>query len=231
MTHTRLSRMVISASMPLQRARLRRRIGRLVLEHVQGIPVVVLPEVFNPAVFRSTDVLMRSLRGWSDAVAGRRRVLDMGTGTGVLAIAAARFGHTVVAVDVNPEAVRCAKMNSLLNHVEGDVEVREGDLFEPVGPEQFDLVVFNPPFFTGQPRSRLDQAWRSVDALERFAAGLPAVLAPGGRALVALSSHGGEPRITTSLCHAGLCVTRESTADFGNEIFTVLDARRLADGA
>lgn len=230
MTHSRLSRVVTQASLPLQRALRRRRLGRLVIEHVQGIPLVVLPEVFNPAVFRSTDVLLRALRQWPAAPgAVHGRALDMGTGTGVLAIGAAQLGYQVVAVDINPDAVRCARMNSLLNRVEDVVHVREGDLFETVGGERFDLILFNPPFFTGEPRSRLDQAWRSVDVPERFGAALPTALTAGGRALIALSSHGGGQRMRDALRDARLGVSETLVEDLGDEIFTVVEARRPAD--
>ena len=95
--------------------------------------------------------------------------LDMGTGSGVGAIFAARRGYRVVAVDINPQAVRCARINTLLNRLEERIEVRRGDLFEPVRGERFDLVLFNPPFFVGEPRSDLDRAWRGREVLERFA--------------------------------------------------------------
>ena len=51
-----------------------------------------------------------------------------------------------MAVDINPEAVRCAGINALLNHFEHKIEVRHGDLFAAVPAERFDLIVFNPPF-------------------------------------------------------------------------------------
>jgi HemK-related putative methylase len=115
-------------------------------------------------------------------------VLDMGTGSGIGAIVAARCGARVVAVDVSPEAVRCARINVLLNRVEDNVDVRRGDLFEPVQGSQFDLILFNPPFFAGAPRELWEHAWRSEDALDRFARDLPTFLSPTGRALVVVSS-------------------------------------------
>ena len=96
----------------------------------------------------------------------------------------------MVAVDISPAAVRCARLNALLNGLEERVDVREGDLFAPLGRERFDLVLFNPPFLIGPPRDHRDAAWRSVDAARRFAAGLEVHLAPSGEALVLLSSFG-----------------------------------------
>jgi len=84
--------------------------------------------------------------------------------------------------------VRCARANVLLSGLDDRIEIRQGDLFAPVAGERFDLLLFNPPFFRGEPRGNFDLAWRATDVLERFAAGLPAALAPGGRALLLLST-------------------------------------------
>jgi methylase of polypeptide subunit release factors len=74
-----------------------------------------------------------------------RRALDLCTGCGVQALLAARHAGHVVATDINPRALAYARLNVLLNGVE-NVECREGDLFEPVNGERFDLIVANPPF-------------------------------------------------------------------------------------
>jgi methylase of polypeptide subunit release factors len=140
------------------------------LERVRGVPFVVMPSVFNPKVPRTGEFLASRL----DArLVGRdAEVLDMGTGCGVCAVFAAKHARRVVAVDINAEAVRCAGINARLNHQEAKIDVRQGDLFEPVRSERFDLVLFNPPFLRGTPRDDRDRAWRSSDVAERFAAGL-----------------------------------------------------------
>ncbi len=159
---------------------------RLTLEHVDGMPILVLPDVFNPSLFWTSEALIRRLD--SSSVRPGMAVLDMGTGSGVGAIAAARLGARVVAIDINPEAVRCARINALLNGVEERVDVRCGDLLAPVSGERFDLVLFNPPFYAGSPREPWEYAWRSDNALDRFARDLGDVLSRGGRALVVVSS-------------------------------------------
>jgi release factor glutamine methyltransferase len=120
-------------------------------------------------------------------------VLDMGTGSGVCAIAAAQYARRVVAVDIDETAVRCARINVLLNRMDSKVEVLRGDLFEPLSGRRFDVVLFNPPFLRGVPRHNADRAWRSPDVAERFAARLRTHLRPSGYALVLLSTFG-EPR-------------------------------------
>ncbi len=147
------------------------------LERVLGMPFLVTPSVFNPKVPRTGEFLASQLE--SRVVHRDWDVLDMGTGSGVCAVAAANHARRVVAVDINPAAVRCAGINALLNHLEHKIDVRHGDLFGPVSGERFDLILFNPPFLRGAPRDDRDSAWRSNDVAERFAAGLGAHLKPG----------------------------------------------------
>jgi HemK-related putative methylase len=221
------TRLVSSLGYALWRPILRRRLGRIALEEIDGVPLVVLPEVFNPAVYRTGTLLARAVASWtptSEAV----RVLDLGTGSGVAAVFAARRGFQVVAVDVDSEAVRCARINALLHHLDERIDVRQGDLFSPVAGERFDLVLFNPPFFRGEPAGDLDRAWRGTDVLERFAAGLSGALTPGGTALLCLSTDGDGDLLLDKLSHGGFGIEPALQHDFGNEIVTVHAVRRTA---
>jgi HemK-related putative methylase len=158
------------------------------LERIDDMPFVVTPSVFNPKVPRTGEFFASQIdsrlvqRDWD--------VLDMGTGSGVCAVFAAKHARRVVAVDINAAAVRCAGINALLNHLEHKIDVRHGDLFAPVPEERFDLILFNPPFVQGAPQDDRDRAWRSNDIAQRFAAGLGAHLKAGGSALVLLSTFG-----------------------------------------
>ncbi|HYN90029.1 MAG TPA: HemK2/MTQ2 family protein methyltransferase [Ardenticatenaceae bacterium] len=205
----------------------RHRYRRLVVEEVAGAPILVLPEVFNPKLFRTGEFLVGCLG--PRVIRPGSEVLDMGTGSGVGAIFAARWASRVVAVDVNPEAVRCARINALLNRVEATVEVRQGDLFAPVEGERFDLVLFNPPYYPGEPRDRLDLAWRSDDVRRRFASGLEAVLAPHGRALVVLSSDAGTEDWAEAFQAHGLSAAIFRQRDLINETIAVFEVQRPND--
>lgn len=212
----------------VQRPLLRRRLRRVVLEHVDGVPLIVLPQVFNPVVFRTGTILARTVASspWAEPKRDDARALDLGTGSGVGAVFAARRGYRVTAVDLNPEAVRCVRTNALLHHLEGRIEAREGDLFGPVPGESFDLILFNPPFFRGEPKSRIDLAWRGTDVLERFAAGLPTALAPGGVLLLLLSTDGDGDALLEALRGQGFVIDEAMRRDFGNEVVTVYAVRR-----
>jgi release factor glutamine methyltransferase len=158
------------------------------LEWIHGLPFMVTPSVFNPKVPRTGQFFASNID--ARLVSPQSEVLDMGTGSGVCAVFAANQARRVVAVDINAAAVRCASINALLNHLDRKIEVRHGDLFEPVRGQQFDLILFNPPFVRGTPKDSRDGAWRSSDVAERFAADLRAHLKPGGAAVVLLSTFG-----------------------------------------
>jgi methylase of polypeptide subunit release factors len=75
-------------------------------------------------------------------------VLDLGCGCGVHALLAAGHCDHVVATDISAEAAQYTRFNALLNDMD-NIEVLEGDLFEPVSGRTFDLIVCNPPFIIG----------------------------------------------------------------------------------
>ena len=190
------------------------------LEWVHGLPFIVTPSVFNPKTPRTGEFLASLID--SSFVDGNSEVLDMGTGSGVCAMFAAKHARRVVAVDINPAAVRCTEINALLNHLEHKIDVRHGDLFAAVPGERFDLILFNPPFLRGTPRDDRDRAWRSTDVAERFAAGLEAQLNPGGFALVLLSTFGGDGSFfLEEFSRRGLEISVLDERRFVNERLTV----------
>jgi methylase of polypeptide subunit release factors len=200
----------------------RHRHRRLSIERVDDVSLVVLPDVFNPKLFRTGAALARQLD--ERRVRPGMAVLDMGTGSGIGAVFAARRGARVVAVDIAPAAVRCARINALLHGLEDRIEIRRGDLFTPVAGERFDLVLFNPPFYSGEPREDWEYAWRSTDVIERFGAGLRDVLEPNGYALIILSTDavGG----VATLQRHGWRLKEVWRRSYGNERLAVIEVAK-----
>lgn len=126
-------------------------------------------------------------------------VLDMGTGCGILSIIAAEKASHVVAIDINPNAVRCAKENARQNMVADKISLICGDLFTPLKiGEKFDLILFNAPYLPSEPGEGskwVERAWaggvngRSV--LDRFLKDFPEYLKANGRVLLMQSTYAG----------------------------------------
>lgn len=96
-------------------------------------------------------------------------VLDLCTGSGILAIfAAERARVKVIATDINPRALAFAQLNAGLNGVEDKIEFRQGDLWKPVGNEKFNLIISNPPFepHNLRPLSKLLHSNGGIDGTE-----------------------------------------------------------------
>jgi len=139
-------------------------------------------------------------------------VLDLGAGAGLIGILVARHGHRVVATDVVPAYTECLRANALLNGVGGRLEVRIGDLFEPVRGETFDVIAANPPQMPtppdrewSDPQSRMDNGgpdgWLLVDRIIRES---PLHLKPGGRLVFTLFGFLGIERGMQRLRDVGL---------------------------
>lgn len=117
-----------------------------------------------------------------------RTAFDLGTGTGVLAAVLARRGiGRVVATDINPRALACARDNVRRLRLTRHVEVVEGPCLYPDG--RADLVVCNPPWIPARPTSAVEYGVYDPDGdmLRGFLGGLAAHLRPGGEGWLVLS--------------------------------------------
>jgi release factor glutamine methyltransferase len=202
-----------------------RRYDRLVLEWVAGRPFLILPQVFNPTLFLTSEFMVQALD--EKIIPPGSRVLDMGTGSGIGAVFVAQWADQVVAVDVNPAAVRCARINVLLNELDACVQVKQSDLFAALSGERFDVILFNPPYFAGQATTLLEQAFYGTGVIERFAAEVGEHLTRNGRILLLLSSLVDEAHILSQF--ADFQATTAAQKDVGSEILTLYQLVRRAD--
>ncbi len=108
-----------------------------------GESFIGLPNVFSPKVFFADAAILKVF-----PFKTMKSFLEIGTGTGYVAIFAAMAGvKKVVATDLNPDAVKNTKINALLHDVSARVDVRLGDLFQPIRKgEKFDVIYFDLPF-------------------------------------------------------------------------------------
>jgi SAM-dependent methyltransferase len=120
--------------------------------------------------------------------------LDVCCGSGLQALLAARHSGHVVATDINTRALRFGEIGARLNGID-NVEMREGDLFEPIGEETFELVVANPPFVISPDTAYAyrDSGLEGDEISQRVVRGAAAHLREGGTAVVMVGwAHGRE---------------------------------------
>ncbi len=120
------------------------------------------------------------------------RVLDMGAGSGILAVAAAKKGCRVTAADINPEAIEAVKRNAEEAAVKIDLVL--SDLFENIDGT-YDLIIFNPPYVRTEDSETLDMESRAWDGgrdgmnvINSFLSSVPGFLKPEGRVLLLVST-------------------------------------------
>ncbi len=99
-------------------------------------------EVYDPA--EDTFLLIESIK-----ITRNQKVLEIGTGCGLISLECARNGANVICTDINPHAIKLVNENIKLNEekIKGTIEVRKGSLFEVIkNDEVFDAIIFNPPY-------------------------------------------------------------------------------------
>jgi len=187
-------------------------------ERIDGIPLIVLVGVMNPVLFRTGAFFARQI---PELIPQESSVLDMGTGSGIVAIFAAKRAKSVMAVDINPVAVRCAKTNVNANHLEKKIAVREGDLFDAVSDEKFDVILFNPPYFAGTPKNTFEESMFSDVIILRFLSEANSHLRNNGQVYLALSDLAPLKQIQSSMTMCGFDFQIVKQKNYVNECLYV----------
>jgi release factor glutamine methyltransferase len=170
-----------------------------------GFRLIVRPTVFHPRYFITSE-FFASFIGQLDLRG--KRVADVGTGSGILALAAARAGAAhVTAVDINPNAALAAAENARANCLADRVTAMCSNLLSAVAPSAvFDVLISSPPSFPGEPRDLADRAWHAGPNYRDIASLFDQArerLAPGGRLYILLSSDSDLDLFSTLITRAG----------------------------
>jgi len=130
-------------------------IWRMRVVRINDIVLFIPPNIFSPKFTITSgllaDVLKHELK--EDDV-----VLDIGTGSGILAIVAAKRSARVYATDISLEALAVAILNAKINSVLDRITFLKGSLFEPTKNLRFSLIIFNPPYLYGTPKNTYEKA-------------------------------------------------------------------------
>lgn len=151
----------------------------------KGIKVLVKPSVFHPGLLISTHLLVdfmntQSLNG--------KDVLEIGTGSGLIALSCKKAGAQVVASDINPAAVASLLVSCKENDL--DVNVIESDLFAAIPQQLFDIIISNPPYFPKAAKDDKERAFfcgPDFDFFKKFFSTARCYLKPYGEIFMILS--------------------------------------------
>lgn len=163
---------------------------RTTVTRAAGFQLVVRPTVFHPRYFLTSEFFAGFIARLD---LGGKRVADVCTGTGVLALVCARAGAAdVVAIDINPNAARSVAENALANQLDDRVRSVASNLLSAIAPRAvFDVIISSPPSFPGEPIDLADRAWFAGPGYRDIAALFEQArerLKPDGRFYLLLSS-------------------------------------------
>lgn len=189
-----------------------------------GDPTIELhPEVYEPA--EDTFQLLEAIKIRKDD-----RVLELGTGCGLIALSCAQQGAKVVCTDINPHAIALARRNYQINRplIRGSIEVKNGDMFSVIRSDEcFDIMIFNPPYLPTRAEDRVGgTGWfdistdGGVDGLaltKRFLKELSKHLAKNGCAYTVFSSLSDRTKLENYVSNAGLISEVISSRVYGDE--------------
>lgn len=161
-------------------------------------------------------------------------VLDMGTGCGILGILVAKKSEKVVATDLNPHAIDCAKMNAKLNKVADKMNILQSDLFQATKQnERFSLILFNAPYLPSnqdEEKTWIGRAWAGGPTgrqlIDRFVSDAPQYLNKNGRILLVQSSLSNVSETVHKFREAGLKVRIVAEKKVMFETIVLIEARR-----
>jgi release factor glutamine methyltransferase len=129
----------------------------------KGIRLVIPPAVFHPGFFFSTRLLLRYI---ASLPLKNKLLLELGAGSGLIALYTARQGAQVTATDINPVAIQSLEMNRQSNRI--PLTVIESDLFTNIPKQAFDIIAINPPYYKKQPGTPAEYAWYCGEQGEYF---------------------------------------------------------------
>lgn len=133
-------------------------------EYTRGDTTLLVKKgVFHPGLYFSTEFLLEEIEKMP--LKGKS-FLELGCGSGLLSIVAAKRGARVVSSDINPEAISCTRINAEKNNVR--LHLIESDVFARIPRQVFDIIVINPPFFPQEAKSTAEMAWYCGAHFEYF---------------------------------------------------------------
>ena len=119
-----------------------------------GLRIEITPGVFHPGFFFSTRLLLSYLKSLP---LENKSLLELGAGSGLISIWAAKHKARVTASDISDIAIIYLEKNSRLNKT--SINIIKSDLFAKLPVQTFDVIVINPPFYKKNANTDAEYAW------------------------------------------------------------------------
>jgi release factor glutamine methyltransferase len=127
------------------------------------ICIKVHPDVFPPHLTLSTKILLDFINPLD---LKEKRFLELGCGSGIISLVAAKKEAKVIATDINETALEYLKLNASKNNLE--VDIVKSNLFEKLENHTFDYIIINPPYYPKNAKNTKEKAWFCGENFEYF---------------------------------------------------------------
>ncbi len=192
-----------------------------------GLSLKIYPTVFDPTAFGSSQVLCEFLQGQN---LNQSRLLEIGGGSGMVSILSAKEGALVTATDINDSALESLRFNARQNDV--NLRILRSDVFEDLDPYPYDIIVTNPPFYSGTPTDDWELAFFTGEEhsfFQKLFSGIDHFMADRGKLWMVFSDDLDLSEIMQKSDAAGLSVRRVWNKSFWFEDFSVFEWTRSND--
>ncbi|WP_284653714.1 methyltransferase [Flavobacterium terrisoli] len=150
-----------------------------------NISVKIHPDVFPPQMTFSTKILLDFI---NEMNLENKTFLELGCGSGIISLLAARKKAFAIASDINPTALNYLEKNAIKNNL--NIQIVHSDLFEQIEDNAFDYIIINPPYYPKTPKNIKEQAWfcgENFEYFEKLFGQLPNYLSPETNCFMILS--------------------------------------------
>ena len=188
----------------------------------KGVKLTIFPNVWDPIWGKSTKIVSDVMK-----IKKNQKVLDIGTGSGILSILAAKRGARVIAIDINKHALKCAKLNVRKNKLEKRINIRYSNIFSNIKGRKFDIILFNPPQRNIKPKSYLGKACfdYKMKIITNFLSNVKKFMNPNRKIYLSYGNAGEIKKLEELIRKAGFSYIIKKKVPLGRKIYRIYEIK------